>query len=227
MVVAIIQARCNSKRFPNKVMKKINGKPLIEYVYKRIQKSKKIKKIIIACSSLISDDPIANYCNKKKYLLLRGSLNNVLSRYSAVLKKYKLNYFVRITGDSPCIDPRLIDKAINIFKNKKCDLVTNVNPRSYPKGISVEVIKSQLIYDVEKKTNITRENKEHITSYFYKKKKNKYNIINFNNNNNYSKYSLAIDTIDDLKRLKSVLKKNFFFDFTWKQIFKTVYKNEN
>ena len=84
----------------------------------------------------------------------------MLSRYSAVLKKYKLNYFVRITGDSPCIDPRLIDKAINIFKNKKCDLVTNVNPRSYPKGISVEVIKSQLIYDVEKKTNITRENKE-------------------------------------------------------------------
>ena len=34
-------------------------------------------------------------------------------------KKNKAKYFVRISGDSPMIDPRLIDKAIKISKNKK------------------------------------------------------------------------------------------------------------
>ena len=54
MTVAIIQARTSSKRLPNKVMKKINNQPLISYVYNRVKRSKKITKIIIACSKLRS-----------------------------------------------------------------------------------------------------------------------------------------------------------------------------
>ena len=44
MTVAIIQARTTSRRFPNKVMIKINNQPMINYVYKRVKKSKKNKK---------------------------------------------------------------------------------------------------------------------------------------------------------------------------------------
>ena len=39
-VVAIVQARMNSVRFPNKVMKKINNVPIIEILLKRLNKSK-------------------------------------------------------------------------------------------------------------------------------------------------------------------------------------------
>ena len=54
----------------------------------------------------------------------------------------KAKYFVRINGDSPLIDPKLIDKAIKISKKKKgYDIITNVFPRTFPKGQSVEVIK--------------------------------------------------------------------------------------
>ena len=126
MTVAIIQARSSSKRFPNKVMTQINNKPLLNYVYKRVEKSEKINKIIIACSKLKSDDSIVNFCKEKKYTFFRGSLKNVLDRFSKVSKKYKLSYFVRINGDSPCIDPKVIDSAVNLFKVKKCDMVTNL-----------------------------------------------------------------------------------------------------
>tara|TARA_Y100000590_G_scaffold446013_1_gene578922 strand:- start:1398 stop:2078 length:681 start_codon:yes stop_codon:yes gene_type:complete len=226
MTVAIIQARSSSKRFPNKVMTQINNKPLLNYVYKRVEKSEKINKIIIACSKLKSDDSIVNFCKEKKYTFFRGSLKNVLDRFSKVSKKYKLSYFVRINGDSPCIDPKVIDSAVNLFKVKKCDMVTNVFPRSYPIGVSVEVIKSQLIYDLEKKNNISNTNKEHITSYFYKNKKN-YKIINFKNKKNYSKYNLAIDTANNLKKVKLAIEKKNFLNFSWKKILKVVYKNEN
>ena len=225
MTVAIIQARSSSKRFPNKVMTKINNQTILNYVYRRVKKSKKIEKIIVACSKLKSDDSIVNFCKHKKYAFFRGSLKNVLKRYSSVSKKYKLNHFVRINGDSPCIDPKLIDNAVNIFKLKKCDLVTNIFPRSYPKGESVEVIKSQLIYDIEKK-KISKFNKEHITSYFYENKKN-YNIVNFKNKKNYSKYTLAIDTISNLKKIKPTLEKKNFLKLSWKKILKTAYKNED
>ena len=47
-VGAIIQARVTSSRFPNKILKKIKGKTLVEILFKRIKKSKKINNIIFA-----------------------------------------------------------------------------------------------------------------------------------------------------------------------------------
>ena len=118
MTIAIIQARSSSKRFPNKVMMKINKEPLLNYVIRRVNKSKKIKKIIIACSNNKSDDAIANFCKKNNYIYFRGSLKNVLNRFVNVCKKFKLNHFVRVNGDSPCIDPKVMDRGIRIFKKK-------------------------------------------------------------------------------------------------------------
>ena len=45
-IILIICARCSSKRFPNKVLKKINGVPLILQVYERVKNAKYIDKII-------------------------------------------------------------------------------------------------------------------------------------------------------------------------------------
>ena len=56
-IVAIIQARCNSIRLPNKIMKKFGGIPAIELLYNRLKISKEINNIVIATSK--------NQCNKK------------------------------------------------------------------------------------------------------------------------------------------------------------------
>ncbi len=216
MTIAIIQARSSSKRFPNKVMMKINKEPLLNYVIRRVNKSKKIKKIIIACSNNKSDDAIANFCKKNNYIYFRGSLKNVLNRFVNVCKKFKLNHFVRVNGDSPCIDPKVMDRGIRIFKKKNYDLVTNVFPRSYPKGVSVEVIKSQLIYDLDKK-KISNFHKEHVTSYFYNNDK-KYKIFNFKNKKNLSKFNLSIDTKKDFKKIQTAIKRKNFLSMSWKKI---------
>ena len=50
-VLAIIQARVGSTRFPSKVLKKINGNSIISLIYKRLSKSKLINKIIVATSN--------------------------------------------------------------------------------------------------------------------------------------------------------------------------------
>ena len=65
MSTAIIQVRSSSKRLKNKVMKKINGKPILYYVYNRSCDVKKIKKIIVACSNNKSDDKIYSYCKSE------------------------------------------------------------------------------------------------------------------------------------------------------------------
>ena len=222
MTVAIIQARTSSKRLPNKVMKIINGKRLISFVYDRVKVSKKINKIYIAISNLKRDDKLAGYCKKKKYNIHRGELNNVLGRYCSLIEKKGISSLVRVNGDSPCIDPKLIDKAIDIFKKKKCDMVTNVLPRTYPRGVSVEVIKSKLLLDLNAKT-LKKFDREHVTSFFYKNKKN-FRIVNFKNDEDYSKFTLAIDTEKNLKLVKSALTDKNFLHLSWKKIIKKIYK---
>ena len=46
MNLCIIQARMGSIRLPNKVLKKVNGTPLLLYEIKRVQQTKKIDKIV-------------------------------------------------------------------------------------------------------------------------------------------------------------------------------------
>ncbi len=129
MIAAIIQARLGSKRFPNKILKKINNKEtVLDYIIKRISKSKKINKIIIATTKNKNDDKIERYLKKKKILFFRGSEKNVLSRYYFCSKKFKANLIVRITSDCPLVDPKIVDKMIDTFKKKKIGLFNKYSP---------------------------------------------------------------------------------------------------
>ena len=61
----------------------------------------------------------------------------------------------------------LVNKGIKIYKSKKVDLVTNVFPRSYPRGQSVEVIRTSALKKILKKS-LEQDDKEHVTRYIYK-----------------------------------------------------------
>ena len=65
--VAIIQARTNSVRLPNKIFYKINGIPLIEILYKRLKKSKELDMIVIATTK---NSKINSFFKKKKSNIL-------------------------------------------------------------------------------------------------------------------------------------------------------------
>ena len=54
----------NSKRFPKKILKKVNNKTILEMVYNQVKKSPVIKKIIIATSSSKSDNSVEVFAKK-------------------------------------------------------------------------------------------------------------------------------------------------------------------
>lgn len=212
-MLAIIQARSSSKRFPKKIFRKIKKRTLIEMVIRRLKKVKKIKKIIVATSNKPSDDKLANYLKKKKINLYRGKLNDVTDRlYNASAGN---NYFIRINGDSPLIDPSLINKMIKIFKEKKTkkgfDILTNTLPRTFPKGQSVEIVKRNILKLNHKKMN--QKDKEHVTRFFYRHK-NRFNIKNVKNKKKIFRTKFAIDTRKDLQNLLKFVKNKDLNNFT-------------
>lgn len=207
-MLCIIQARSNSKRFKNKVLHLIYGIPIIQHIVNRIKQSKKTTKLIVSSSSKKSDDNLISYLKKNRIKFFRGDLENVAMRLYETAKANKAKSFVRISGDSPLIDPKLLDKAIKIsLKEKKYDIVTNVFPRTFPKGQSVEVIKTSIINKYSK--NFSKLDKEHVTKYFYDNS-NKFLIKNFTFNGKNKIIKLSVDTKKDLKDiLKKFNKKKF------------------
>ena len=207
-MLCIIQARLNSRRFKNKALHLIYGIPLIQHVVNRVRKSKEISKIIVSSSFKKSDNQLISYLKKNKTKFFRGDLENVALRLYETANINRAKYFVRISGDSPMIDPNLIDKAIKISKKTKGqDIITNVFPRTFPKGQSVEVIKTFTLKKNLK--NFSKTDKEHVTKFFYKNSK-KFNIKNFVLKKKIKEIKMSIDTKKDLKLiLKKFNKKNF------------------
>jgi spore coat polysaccharide biosynthesis protein SpsF (cytidylyltransferase family) len=203
-VLCIIQARYSSKRLPGKVLKKILGTTVLKRVVQQVKKSKKISKIIIATSKHKTDKKIINFCKKNKILCISGPLNNVFKRFYSIIVHEHCKSFVRISADSPLIDPSLIDRAVTIFSKNRYDIVTNVFPRTFPKGFSVEVVNSKLILDFLLKIKKKRY-KEHLTTFFYDNYNN-FKIKNFYNKINNSNINLSIDSFADFIRAKSILK---------------------
>mgnify|MGYP003705867989 FL=1 len=211
-MLCIIQARSNSKRFKNKVLHLIYGTPIIQHVINRVKGSKKITNLVVASSSNKNDDKLISYLQKKRIKFYRGDLENVAMRLYEVAKKNKAKFFVRISGDSPLIDPKLIDKAIRISKKeKRYDIISNVFPRTFPKGQSVEAIKTSILKKYSK--HFSKIDKEHVTKYFYDNS-NKFIIKNFTFDGNNKIIKLAIDTKKDLKNILKRFNKKEFIDYS-------------
>ena len=107
-MLCIIQARSSSKRFKNKVLHLIYGIPLIQHVVDRVKMSNKVSTLIVSSSLEKSDDNLIFYLKKNKINFFRGDLKNVAFRLYETARANKAKFFVRINGDSPLIDPKLM-----------------------------------------------------------------------------------------------------------------------
>jgi len=211
-LLVAIQARTSSRRFKNKILHSFYGKLLIQHVLDKIKKSKKVK-IIVSTSKNKEDDKLVRFLMSKKIKYYRGSLNNVAKRLYDTAISEKQNFFLRISGDSPLIDFRLINKIINIFeKNKNFDLITNIFPRTFPSGQSVEIIRTNTLGNNLK--FFSKLDKEHVTTYFYKNS-SKFKIKNFTNKKKNKIKKLSIDTLNELKEILKIFTKKKFLNYSY------------
>lgn len=202
-MLAIIQARMSSKRLPGKVLMNIAGKPMLERVCDRVKQSNNVKKVIIATSSHASDDLIEEFCCLRKLPCYRGDLDDVAGRFLGVIIGEGVEEFIRISGDSPLIDPKLIDMAVDEYRCDLYDLVTNVLFRTFPKGQSVELVRSssfKKMYDAM----IDFDDREHVTKAIYKNKLN-FKIKNFVAEPSAGAIQLSVDTQEDLDKVTAII----------------------
>ena len=205
----IIYARLSSSRLPKKVFSKVGSKPLILFIIDRIiNNSKYTLPIIVATSRNKSDDELEKFCKKNKIKLFRGKLNNVYKRSLDCFKKFKLDSFIRVCADRPFFDVKLMDKMIKKFLSNKFDIITNQYPRTYPKGLSCEISKTNIFFK-NKNIQMTPNQREHIFNYFYKNNE-MFKIYNYKIHKNFQKLyrkDFSINNNKDLIKINKLYKK--------------------
>jgi spore coat polysaccharide biosynthesis protein SpsF len=208
MNLAILQARIGSTRLPGKVLREVNGMPLLKYQCDRLLQSKKINKLIIATSIDKLDNQIEKFAKQNQISCYRGSLNNVLERYYLCAKEFKLNYhksklnIIRITGDCPIIDSALVDEVITYFEKNECDYASNTISPTFPDGMDVEVFDFNTL-EIAYNDSILDSEREHVTPYI--KKYPKFIKLNYASKNDYSNYRFTVDLKSDFELIQLLI----------------------
>lgn len=202
-IVAIVQARMSSRRLPGKVLHRIAGKPLLGYLLERLRRCRTLDAVLVATSVHPDDDAIARFCESLGVPCHRGPLNDVAGRFLGALDRTGADAFVRVNGDSPLLDPNLIDIAVTRFKGRDADLVTNVLRRTYPSGQSVEVVRA---FAFRRAYRLMTEppDFEHVTRVFYRLR-DRFRLIGFESPTDRSGVRLAVDTPEDLATFAAIV----------------------
>lgn len=215
-MLAVIQARFSSVRLPGKVLMKLGSLNILERTVNQVKKSDKVSSIIIATSDNQSDEPIIEFAEKSGIDFLRGDLNDVGQRLLEAAQSVSSDSFLRISADSPFIDWRILNQAICIHEQCEVDLVSNIFPRSYPKGQSVEVINTKALKQICS-SDRTSSQKEHVTPYFYENYQ-EFRIVNFTSGQNSSDSVQCIDTLVDFEIASQVVQQIGKKDLTWQEL---------
>lgn len=223
-ITIILQARTGSKRFPRKVLAKIEKQPMIWHVINRVKATKKIQQIVLTTTKKKEDRILLKIAKENKIHSFTGKTNDVLNRYYQCALLFNADPIIRITADCPLIDAKIIEKILDIYTNHKYDYVTNIMDRSFPEGLDVEIFS----FDTLKKANQyakLKSEREHVTPYI-KNNPQKFKLFNMKNELNFSELRWSVDYKKDLKFVRKIYselkpKKNFFM----RDILKIISKN--
>ena len=215
-MLAIIQARMSSRRLPGKVLKPLAGVPMIQRVADRVAAAPGIAKVVLATSRDASDDAVADYCAKAGITCHRGPLDDVSARFIQAAHAEGAPAFVRITGDSPLMDPALVGQAVTLYEEGDWDLVSNVLVRSFPIGQSVEVLRLSTFEAVQARISDPA-HREHVTQYYYAHP-DQFRIYCFTGGGEAASVQLSVDTPEDFAAVTALIERSNGTPGGWREL---------
>jgi spore coat polysaccharide biosynthesis protein SpsF len=200
-VAIVIQARMNSSRFPGKVLAPLHGRPILHHVIAAARAVADVRHVAVATSTQPSDDPLAAYASVLGVTVVRGPLDDVLERFRQCARLFGTEWIVRLSADSPLVDPCVIERVMQARLEHACDIVTTVFPRTFPRGQNVEAIRASALLAL-RDAELTDDDREHVTAFFYRHP-DRFQIRNIESDEPAPEdRSVAVDTLDDLRRLE-------------------------
>ncbi len=200
-IITIVQARMGSSRLPGKVLMDIAGEPMLERVVQRIRPFHS-DLVVVATSTGLGDDAVAQFCKDRGYTCFRGSEEDVLSRFYHAAHYHQADAVVRITADCPLIDFQVSNEVIDRFCElyPDIDYVSNTLPPTYPRGLDTEIM---TIAALRQEWRTATRLREHVTAGI-RSNPDKYRIDNVVNDHDHAYMRWCVDTEQDIEFMRRV-----------------------
>jgi len=141
MILAILQVRMTSPRLPGKALAPLRGEPMVWRQLERLKLARSLSKIMVATSAETVDDPLASFLVARGQTVFRGAAENLTRRFLRCVEAAgPVTHVVRVKGDSPFVDPALVDDAVRLARTTGAAYAGNRAQPSFPRGLEVEVI---------------------------------------------------------------------------------------
>ena len=160
--LVMIQARCGSTRLPNKVLMDLCGKPALQRMIERVQRSRMADEVMVVTSINKNNLPIVKLCAELGVRVGIGSEEDVLDRYYQTARLIRPEYVIRLTADCPCFDPELLDQAIESMEEDVDYL--RFEPDSFADGLDLEIVSYDALARSWREAKHSFE-REHVTQY--------------------------------------------------------------
>jgi spore coat polysaccharide biosynthesis protein SpsF (cytidylyltransferase family) len=162
---------------------------------------------------------VAAFCAANGTLVFRGALDDVAGRLYAAAAAHELDALVRVSGDSPFLDPALLDEAIRLYGESGAEVVTNVHPeRTFPPGQSVELLElAALRRGLELMTEPG--DREHVTPAIYRHAE-RFRLRSFASGSERPQINLTVDAPADAARAAAVLERmdRPHWQYGWREV---------
>lgn len=151
-----------STRLPGKTLADVCGEPMLTLLIRRLRHASEVGRIVVATTTDPDDDPIEKLGHVLSFEVFRGGRDDVLGRFVGACDGHA-GEAVRITGDCPLVDAGIVDEVIRLFHaTDGCVYASNIEPRTYPDGLDVEVVACSTLRALADETDVAEE-REHVT----------------------------------------------------------------
>lgn len=218
-VVAIVQARMGSERLPGKVLLDIAGETMLSRVVRRMARSKLIDEIIVATSTSPADDAIVSAGYALGVTVTRGSEEDVLARYRDAASVAGADVIVRVSADSPFVDPEVSDLVVSRFMSTDppVDYASNKLEPSFPLGLDVEAFSRAALEQAAKDATEPSE-RSHVTLHIYSNP-GRFRLLPVVSDRNLHPWRWTVDTPEDLAFAREVFGRvGSGNDFSWRDV---------
>jgi spore coat polysaccharide biosynthesis protein SpsF len=162
MILGLLQARTSSSRLPGKVLKLVNGEPMLSWQIRRVSESALLDKLVVVTSTDSTDDAIESLCQSLGVSVYRGSLDDVLGRFVGAIQREQPTTVVRLTGDCPLVDPDILDDVIREHVATGADYTSNTLDHTFPDGLDVEAVQPQVLVELNSR-ELNSPERQHVT----------------------------------------------------------------
>lgn len=205
-----------STRLPNKVMRTMGSKPMIELLLSRLARAQEIDQIVLATSTHPANEPLVDCVQRLGYPVVRGSEDDVLERFVLAAKEQAADVVIRITGDCPLVDPGLVDLAVQHFFASAVDYLSNTTTPTYPDGLDIEVFTFRSLKQASDETQKPFD-REHVTPYL--RTSGRFLVGSMRHDEDLSQRRWTVDEPADFEVVEQVFR--YFaprLDFTWHEV---------